>query len=73
MRNKYYIVNVPLWGKVYYIVNLPGGGGVIYYGGRFTLRHRNISAFMTYHWVCKKSNTTGATCGVGNTLPFRIT
>jgi hypothetical protein len=25
MRNKYYIVNVPPWGKVYYIVNLPGG------------------------------------------------
>ena len=24
MRNKYYIVNVPSWGKVYYIVNLPG-------------------------------------------------
>ena len=25
MRDKYYIVNVPPWGKVYYIVNLPGG------------------------------------------------
>ena len=25
MRNKYYIVNVPPWGKVYNIVNLPGG------------------------------------------------
>ena len=24
MRNKYYILNVPPWGKVYYIVNLPG-------------------------------------------------
>jgi hypothetical protein len=24
MRNKYYIVNVPSWGKVYYIVNPPG-------------------------------------------------
>ena len=24
MRNKYYIVNVPPWGKVYYTVNLPG-------------------------------------------------
>ena len=24
MRNKYYIVNVPPWGKVYNIVNLPG-------------------------------------------------
>ena len=20
---------------------------------------------MTYHWVCKKNNTTGATCGAG--------
>ena len=27
MRNKYYIVNVPPWGKVYYIVYLPEGGG----------------------------------------------
>jgi hypothetical protein len=25
MRNKYYIVNVPPWGKVYYIVILPKG------------------------------------------------
>ena len=25
MRNKYYKVNVPPWGKIYYIVNLPGG------------------------------------------------
>jgi hypothetical protein len=24
-----------------------------------------LSSFMTYHWVCNKSNTTGATCRVG--------
>ena len=22
-----------------------------------------LSSFKTYHWVCNKSNTTGATCG----------
>ena len=33
MRSKYYIVNVPPWGKVYYIVNLPGRGG----GGKSTM------------------------------------
>ena len=32
MRNKYYIVNVPPWGKVYYIVNLPGGGVNLLWG-----------------------------------------
>ena len=28
-----------------------------------------LPAFMTYHWVCKKSNTTGATCGAGIAYP----
>ena len=28
-----------------------------------------LSSFMTYHRVCNKSNTTGATCGAGTTYP----
>jgi hypothetical protein len=28
---------------------------------------------MTYHRVCNKSNTTGATCGVGTASPFLST
>ena len=28
-----------------------------------------ISSFMTYHRVCNKSNTTGATCRAGTTYP----
>ena len=24
-----------------------------------------LSSFMTYHWVCNKSNTTSVTCGAG--------
>ena len=39
MRNKYYIVNVPPWGKVYYIVNLPGGVNLLW--GVFTVWHRH--------------------------------
>jgi hypothetical protein len=29
-----------------------------------------LSSFMTYHRVCKKNNTTGATCGAGTAYPF---
>jgi len=28
-----------------------------------------LSSFMTYHRVCNKSNTTGATCGSGTAYP----
>jgi len=27
------------------------------------------SSYMTYHWVCIKSNTTGATCRAGPPYP----
>jgi hypothetical protein len=30
-----------------------------------------LSSFMTYHWVCNKSNMTSATCGVGTAYPSR--
>ena len=30
-----------------------------------------LSSFMTYHWVCNKSNTTCATCGAGTLYPSR--
>ena len=29
-----------------------------------------LSSLMTYHWVCYKSNKTGATSGAGTTYPF---
>ena len=30
-----------------------------------------LFSFMTYHWVCSKSNTTCATCGAGTLYPSR--
>ena len=31
--------------------------------------HRDISSFMTYHWVCSKSNSTDVKYGVGTAYP----
>jgi hypothetical protein len=31
-----------------------------------------LSSFMTYHRVCDKSNTTGATCGAGTAYPSGV-
>ena len=28
-----------------------------------------LFSFVTYHWVCNKSNTMGAICGAGNAYP----
>ena len=33
--------------------------------------HLVLSLFVTYHWVCNNSNTTGATCGAGMAHPSK--
>jgi len=37
----------------------------------FRVHNHNLvlSSFMTHHWICNKSNTTGVTCGAGTVVP----
>jgi len=57
---------------IVFVVNIDTNSTIyfIFITNKFCSNHNPVlSSFMTYHWVCNKSNMTGAISGEGTAYP----